>query len=1251
MCAFKKPNPKQSFPELETALVSEWKKNQVFRRSVRERSKEKEFTFYDGPPFATGTPHYGHIVGQVMKDMVPRYWTMKGYRVERRWGWDCHGVPIEMQKEKELHLDGKHEIEEYGVDRFNESCRSTILQYAAEWRVMIDRLGRFVDMDDDYKTMEPWYMESIWWVFKELWKKDLVYLGKKVVPFSYRMSCPLSNFEAQQNYQDRQDPAVTVKFRADGFAHTNNDPIYFLAWTTTPWTLPSNLLLAVGPEVDYVLIKDKETKEQYILGHEALKKYYKDEEEPGYEVLHRYKGSELGGIHYEPLFPYFEAKKSEGAFQVEVADFVTTEDGTGIVHLAPYGEEDFAIIQAKGIEIVDPVHEDGTFTNEVEDFEGVLVFDANKPIIDKLKEMRVLVKQETINHSYPHCWRTDTPLLYKPIESWFVKVTAIKKDLVANNQKINWVPGHVRDGRFGKWLENARDWAISRNRFWGTPLPIWRTKDGSETKVIGSIEELYNLTEDRLTKVTLMRHGESEVNVNKMWSDNREDFPLTDKGRNMVKDFAGRHLTKPDIILTSPLLRTKQTSELLKEVFQGGVEIEVEERLAEMKFGAWEGKTTDSEEVAKGMEQFRLLYGSEEHFTTPRAEGAESFADLAGRLKPLVEEIQEKYRGKSVMLVAHGAVLRTLELLLRGLPGKRIGTLEELNIGTGKTIYMDALTKQEFDLHKHHVDGVTFPNEAGTELMYRVPEVFDCWFESGSMPYAQNHFPFENEAKTAKNFPADFIAEGPDQTRGWFYTLNVLATALSDGKSGLGMYQPAFKNCIVNGIVLAEDGKKMSKRLKNYPDPSLIMEKYGADAMRFYLMNSPVVKLENLRFSERGVEEVVKKVLLPLWNSYSFFVTYANVDGWDPSKKDLSAVEHKLDRWMLSSLYKLEQAYHTTMEQYDLKEVTTLLLEFLDGLTNWYIRRSRRRFWKSENDQDKFAAYSTLHEVLLRFAKMLAPVCPFITDHMFMNLTQSEESIHLNLFEEAPKEWFDESLDEEMEITRRIVKLGHNIRAKEKVKVRQPLSKVEVAFPEGFDTSLLSEQVPVICEELNVKQLVMVENPEELGTAFAKPDARVLGPRLGRRVQEVIKEAKAGNFERLEDGGIKVLDVILEPHEVELGYQSKEGKSADSEQGMVVALDIEITPELAMEGQARDMIRVIQDLRKEKDLDVADRIIISLSGNLQEGARNMLDQFGDMIRKETLAEEITFSGDTPAGGKPLELDGEVLTLGVEPISS
>ncbi|MBN1556985.1 MAG: isoleucine--tRNA ligase, partial [Lentisphaerae bacterium] len=771
---FKPVDGTPAFARHEEDILAFWAANGVFRKSLEARRGRPEFVFYDGPPFATGLPHYGHLVPGTIKDIIPRYQTMRGFYVDRRFGWDCHGLPVEYEVEQSLNISGKRDIETLGVDAFNEQCRSIVLRHTAEWRKTVTRMGRWVDFDRDYKTMDPAYMESIWWVFKALWDKGLIYEGQKVLPYCPRCATPLSNFETNQGYVEVTDPAVTIRFRA-----ADEPGAWFLAWTTTPWTLPSNMALAVHPDLVYARVRDGDN--VYYLARERVPVYYPDA--AGYDALEEVPGRSLLGRTYEPLFPYFAERAAEGAFRLIAGDFVTTQEGTGIVHVAPgFGEDDARVGAAQGVPTVCPVDEEGRFTGAVPEYAGQPVKAADGPIMQRLKECGALVHRGTVLHSYPHCWRCDTPLIYRGVSTWFVRVEAIKERLAAANRGIRWVPEHLRDGRFGKWIEGARDWAISRNRYWGTPLPVWRSADGTETVCVGSIAELTERTGAAVT-----------------------------------------------------------------------------------------------------------------------------------------------------------------------------------------------------DLHKHFVDALEIPSERGGPPLKRVPEVLDCWFESGAMPYAQAHYPFENKAHFEKHFPADFIAEGLDQTRGWFYTLMVLSTALFD--------RPAFRNVVVNGLVLAEDGRKMSKRLQNYPEPSAVIERYGADALRLYLMHSPVVRAEDLRFAEKGVQHLTRHILIPLWNAYSFFVTYANIDGWspEPAAEDPPS-DNVLDRWAVSVLGGLIDRVTAALDAYDLQGAVRPFVAFIEDVTNWYIRRSRRRFWKSRDDADKAQAYHTLYGLLLTFSKVAAPFIPFISEAVYRNL-------------------------------------------------------------------------------------------------------------------------------------------------------------------------------------------------------------------------------------------------------------------------
>lgn len=1049
MTKFENVNLKQSFPELEENLLNFWEEEKIFEKSVENRANSEEFNFYDGPPFATGTPHYGHLLAGTLKDVVPRYQTMKGKRVDRKFGWDCHGLPIENIVEKKLEISGKDDIEKkIGVHKFNETCRENVFGYAGDWKHTVRRMGRWVDMESDYKTMDTSFMESVWWVYKELYTKGLIYEGYRVVPYCPRCSTPLSNFEVNQGYKDIQDKTITVKFKLEG-----EDNKYVLAWTTTPWTLASNLGLAVWVDLDYVELQDNSNNETYILARDRVSAYFKNEED--YTILREYKWSELVGKKYEPVVDTFQKlhqannlpqgmEFAENTYSVVAGHHVTTESGTGIVHIAPaYWEDDYTIGKNEKLGLVSNIADNGNVEHMWDDLDGTFVFDYNEKAVEMFKSENKHVKIDSYVHSYPHCWRCDTKLIYRAISAWYVAVEQIKDKMVANNQKINWTPNDIKDGRFGKWVENARDWNISRNRYWGSAIPVWQSEDKSEEVCIGSVQELYALN----------------------------------------KAF-------------------------------------------------WQ-----------------------------------------------IEEKDWKY------------------------------------------YYTD--TGSEVDIHKHFVDNIKLQHpETGTTLT-RVPEVLDCWFESGSMPYASKHYPFENT--DAFKFPADFIAEGVDQTRGWFYTLLILGTALFDNTP--------FLNVIVNGTILAEDGHKMSKSKKNYPDPGIIFDKYGADALRFYLMNSPVVEAQDFRFAESGVEEVVKKVILPLWNTYSFFTTYANIDNFSPSSNTVR--QNNLDIWIISELHSLIDAVWTNLDNYKLNDATKPIVAFMDNLTNWYIRRSRKRFWKSENDGDKLQAYETLYEVLTTLTKVIAPFMPFVSEHIYKNLT-GEKSVHLTDFPTYNKELVASELNEDTAKVQKIITLGLAWRANNKIRVRQPLSSVTIweKLPEYF--------VEIIKEELNVKEVIVIDS-SEIAKKICKPNGRLIGPKFGKDVKLIMSEAKSGNFEELDGNKVKVAEhFVLEEWEYEMAFEVSDS-SINIEAGfwMVIAMDENITEELKLEWYARDIVRHIQEWRKEADYQVDDRITLSISG-----APEVIETFKEYIETETLS-NISSDLTSPDLEKTVELEDIEITISLK----
>jgi isoleucyl-tRNA synthetase len=1015
---FKDVDPKVNFPQMEEHVLSFWQDRSIFQKSIDNREGAEDYVFYDGPPFATGLPHFGHFVPGTIKDIFPRYQTMKGKRVERRFGWDTHGLPVEYEMEKTLGISGKYEIEQYGVAKFNEECRSIVLRYTSEWETIVTRLGRWVDFDNDYKTMDPSFMESIWWVFKTLWEKKYVYQGYYILPVSPKLGTPLSNFEVNLGgYKDVTDPAITVKFRLK-----DNTDTAFLAWTTTPWTLPSNLALGLGADIDYVKIQDGE--EKYILAAERLDHYYKSEED--YQILERYKGKDLAGISYEPLLPYFADAAQEGAFKTFLGDFVTTEDGTGIVHLAPgFGEDDYKTLKGSGIPTVCPIDDECKFTDEIPEYQGQFVKDADKAIIARLKEEGKLVRRENYLHPYPHCYRTGAPLIYKAVTSWFVDIGKIKDRMLGANAKINWTPDHLKNGRFGKWLEGARDWAISRNRFWGNPIPVWQCDKTGEMVCVGSIDELEKLSGVR-----------------------------------------------PD------------------------------------------------------------------------------------------------------------------------------------------------------DLHKHFVDEITWPSPGGGTFR-RVPEVLDCWFESGAMPYAQVHYPFENKEWFEKNFPANFISEGLDQTRGWFYTLTILAAALFD--------KPAFQNVVVNGLVLAEDGKKMSKSLRNYSDPMGVINEFGADALRLFMMMSSVVKAEDLKYSDAGVRDVLKGILIPLWNSYYFFITYAKLDGVRPTNAPENP-QNPLDAWIISETETLIHRVTEELDQYDIQRAITPILEFIDGLNNWYIRRSRRRFWKSENDGDKNEAYQTLYYVLKTLAKVMAPITPFIAEEFYQNLKNDEEpeSVHLCDYPSAREERRDEALERKMELTQQAVSMGRRLRVMHNLKTRQPLKALHLVTKDPEERNILLEMQDIIMEELNVKEVVFRENEEELVEYQAKANFKVLGRQLGKDMKAAaarIEKLTGGEIAGLLDGATLVIEVgqrsvELTAESLDIRRFEKENLKILNEKSLTIALDPQLNPELIQEGIVRDLTRGIQNLRKERGLEVSDRIKVYVHGG--DLIKESINNFGDYLTGETLGNEILF---------------------------
>lgn len=942
---FKSVDPRVDFPKLEEEILAFWQKEKIFEKSLEARKDAKKFTFYDGPPFATGLPHYGHILAMTIKDAICRLKTMQGYFVPRRLGWDTHGLPVEYELEKELGISGKKQIEERGVSQFNEACRNIVFRYTKEWEKTIDRMGRWADKENTYATLETDYMESIWWVFKTLWEKGLIYRGFRSMPYCPRCGTPLSNFETNLGYKDDvSDPSVYVKFRAKDAKNT-----YFLVWTTTPWTLPGNAALAVNPKVVYAKVK---VGDQYlILAHDRLSVL------DACELVKEIPAAELADQKYEPLFESFpdylinKEDADKKPYRIVFADFVSIKDGTGIVHVAPaFGENDMELGKKENLPQIQPVDKDGEML--IAPYKGIFVKKADPMIIENLDERGLLYKAETIKHTYPFCWRCETPLIYYAIGNWFVKVADYRTALVKNNRQIHWTPGHIKEGRFGKWLAAARDWSISRNRFWGTPLPVWQCADCQEFTVIGSVRE------------------------------------LCDKAVN--------------------------------------------------------------------------------------------FDELIGDSKPLFEKGKQKSSSYPV------------------------------------------------DLHRPYIDRVKVRCQCGGEAR-RIEEVLDCWFESGSMPYAQDHYPFENKKSWEASFPADFVAEGLDQTRGWFYTLHVLSTLLFD--------KPSFKNIIVNGIVVDKNGKKLSKRLRNYPEPHEVFDKYGADAMRLYLLGSPAAQAEDVRFSAGEIYGTVRKFFLILWNIYVFFTTYANLDNWQADRKTDLKTSNVLDKWIVSRLNSTILQIEEAAWEYHLPKMIRPIQLLIEDISSWYVRRSRDRVGPLASDSsDKSACYQTFYYVLCEVCKLLAPFSPFIADEIYRNLS-GKVSVHLEDYPKPNKKFIDSKLEAQMKVVFEIVEAAHALRKKHGIKVRQPLSRLI------YNQLKLAPAIEkLIIDEINVKKIIF---------------------------------QKGGEF----------------------------------------SLDTKIGPELAAEGEAREIVRAIQQARKEAGCKLDEKVDVVLS-DWPEG-------FEEYIKRETLTKSIT----------------------------
>ncbi|OAM05038.1 MAG: isoleucine--tRNA ligase [Wolbachia endosymbiont of Dactylopius coccus] len=1036
------------FSLLEKEIIKFWQENKIFEQSVEKRSKDHCFVFYDGPPFANGLPHYGHLLTGFIKDAFARYQTMLQKRVERRFGWDCHGLPAEMGAEKELRISGRTEIEKFGIEKFNNHCCTSVMKFSSEWEKYVNRQARWVDFHNDYKTMDKSFMESVIWAFKQLYDKGLVYESVRVVPYSWACETPLSNFETRLDnaYREKASKAVTVAFELLENPKQFKQKCKLLAWTTTPWTLPSNLALAIGKDIEYcaVLVND----EIYIFAKSYLEKFidHCTKSNIQYENCNtKLKASDLAGLSYKPLFDYF--KDTKNAFRVFIADYVTGEDGTGVVHTAPgFGEEDFYLCQSHDIRAVCPVDNAGKFTTEVSDLAGVHVFDANDTVIKKLKRQGSWFKTEQYIHNYPHCWRTDTPLIYRTMPSWYVAVTKFKGRMVELNKRVNWIPNHIRDGQFGKWLEGARDWSISRNRFWGTPIPVWKSDDAK--------------------------------------------YPRVD------------------------------------------------------------------------------VYGS-------------------------IAELERDFNVK-----------------------------------------ID-------DLHRPFIDTLTRPNPddpTGKSVMRRVPDVFDCWFESGSMPFAQVHYPFENKEWFEKNFPADFITEYIAQTRGWFYTLFVLSTALFDSEP--------FKNCICHGVVLDVKGQKLSKRLNNYADPMEVFDKYGSDALRFLMLSGSIVCGGNLLLDKEGnlVRDVLKNVIKPIWNSYHFFTMYANADG---IKAEICQdYQSTIDRYMISKCFEAVEGIQASMNNYNSQEACKILTDFFEVLNNWYIRRSRERFWKSDLDQDKTDAYNVLYTVFYYILRVAAPLLPLITEAIWQGLKYKETSVHLADFPQLDR--YNSELIAKMDLVREICNAALSIRNMFNIRIRQPLGSMTI-YHKSSCNFLEDEYQEMVRDEVNVKELEIVSELKEVASLELKLNFPVLGRKVPDKIKKVVQYVKEGKWKQVENEQIFLGDetenYTIETGEYELLLKANSEYSSvfDNNKGIVV-LTTELNDELILEGLARDVVRLIQETRKQADFDISDRIKVIIKTE-DEKIKEAINTWVEYIKDQTLALSLDTNKEIEADFYSKEYQG--LTVGIK----
>ncbi|MAF43415.1 MAG: isoleucine--tRNA ligase [Parcubacteria group bacterium] len=1051
-----------NLPKLEKKILKYWRENKTFEKSILERKKAPSFVFYEGPPTANAKPGIHHVLARVFKDIICRYKTMQGFKVLRKAGWDTHGLPVELEVEKKLGFKNKKDIEKYGIASFNKKCKTSVWRYKGDWEKLTERVGHWLDMGNPYITYESDYIESVWWIIKQIWQKGLLYQDYKVVPYCPRCETSLSSHEVAQGYKKIKETSVYLKFKIK-----KAKAKYFLVWTTTPWTLPANVALAVNPNLNYIEVK-LGSKETYILVEDRLEYIKKLFNIKSVDVTKKIKGKDLIGLEYEQLIKF--AKPDKPSFRVVAGDFVSTDEGTGIVHIAPaFGEDDMEVAKKNNLPLLMTIDERGRFKPEIKPWAGVFVKEADRLIAEYLEKDNLLFGKELYEHDYPFCWRCLTPLLYYAKQSWFIRMKKVKKDLINNNEKINWIPPHLKKGRFGEWLNDLKDWAFSRERYWGTPLPVWRCKKCHNLEVIGSKEDLAG-QKFSTNQFFILRHGESIKNKKKIVSCWPEKFksPLTKKGEKQIEKVAEKLKGKIDYIISSDLLRTKQTAEIIGKAL--GIKIKTDKRIREVNEGIFNGKPIIS--IGKFFDPEKKL-GREEYYLMrfrKNVPGGENYTQVFKRVHGFLKDINKKYSGKRILIISHELPLTLLETILIGLNKKEIIKFRDSNkkIQTGEQRKVSFKSwpyneEAELDFHRPYIDEVKFQCQKCQHLMERVPDLIDVWFDSGSMPFSQYHYPFENKKLQKDQFPADYISEAIDQTRGWFFTLLAISTLLKKGR--------AFKNVISLGHILDEKGEKMSKSKGNVVDPWQIIDKYGADTIRwnFYTLNQPGdVKF----FSEKDFNQALKKFIMTLWNSFVFYDTYVAKKReekyyrtFGKSLKGLSS----LDAWIISKLHGLIEEVNESLDNFNITSGARAIENFtIEDFSNWYIRRSRKRLQKSNNKKDFEIASKTLGYVLFKLITISAPFIPFTTEAIYKNLIISKRSLHLTDWPKVNKGLINKNLNKKMDQVRQIVSLGLKARMKEGIKVRQPLGKLEVKSKElQYDKELLI----LIREELNVKEI------------------------------------------------------------------------------------------------------------------------------------------------------------------------------------